>query len=261
MQKSFDNIVVFLTITTCIILVLVSFIITIIYLYRRKQVLFLKGIEELKIEYNKSLLSSRLELQEQIFKNISSEIHDNISLSLTLAKLHLNTLNWNNQERSICQVNSSVELITRSITDLSSISRSLDSDLISQHGFIKSIENELRRIGETELFRIEYSLTGEPVYFDAQKELIIFRIIQEGFNNIIKHANASYTALKLHYCPENLQINIIDNGRGFELGFNDNKLHAGLKNMESRIKMINGTMEIKTLAGQGTLLTFIVPLK
>ena len=174
----------------------------------------------------------------------------------------MNTLNLDQRELAGYQVSSSIELISKSINNLSGISKSLNSDIIGSQGLIKAIENEIRRIRETGLFAVELCVTGEPVYMDAKKELIIFRIVQEAFNNIIRHANATNANVILHYESNDLQIKITDDGVGFDVAgevkaSKNNK--AGLKNMRSRIKMIGGEMQIESRAGHGSVLTFIIP--
>jgi len=90
------NTIIFIIITTLFILILIFFIVFILFLYQRRHISYQKGLEILKSDFEKTLLTTQLEIQEQTFQNISREIHDNIGLSLTLAKLNLNTINWNN---------------------------------------------------------------------------------------------------------------------------------------------------------------------
>ena len=94
MQKTPDDIIIFLLVTTSIILVMAGFVITIVLLYRKKQISYQKDIDHIKAEYEKAILNTQLEIQEQTFRNISKEIHDNIGMSLTLAKLNLNMLTF-----------------------------------------------------------------------------------------------------------------------------------------------------------------------
>jgi len=262
MQAGKNDIILFLLITTIIILLLTSLIISLIYLYKKKQFAYEQHLERLKVDHEKTLMTARLEIQENTFQHISRDIHDNINLSLTLAKLHLNTLNWDNKERTMSQVNSCVELIGQAIVNLTNISKSLNSDVISTQGLITAIKNEISQIREIGLFEIKLHITGSPVYIDTQKELIIFRIVQEAFNNIIKHSKATTTDLILHYNDSLLSIIIRDNGIGFML---TDKLSfaktgkAGLKNMETRTKMIGGKMELKSITNEGTILSFNVP--
>lgn len=262
MQTGKNDIIIFLLVTTIIILLLAGLIVSLIYLYKKKQFVYEQNLEQLKLDHEKNLMGAQLEIQENTFQHISREIHDNINLSLTLAKLNLNTLNWTDQDKSTSQLNSSINLISQAITNLSDISKSLNSDIINSQGLITAIRNEIFRIRETGVFDIALQITGDPIYMDTQKELIIFRIIQEAFNNIIKHAKATTAALNLNYNETALNIVISDNGSGFIFS-NDtqtsNSGKAGLKNMESRTTMIGGAMQIDSIISKGTCLSFSFP--
>src|SRR4030095_2533897 len=110
MQKATNDIAIFLFIVSLLIVALVVFIVIMLYTYRQKQFLFFQNLEQIKLDHEKNLLATQLEIQEQTFQNISREIHDNISLSLTLAKLQLNTLNLNDKELSAEKIDLSIEL-------------------------------------------------------------------------------------------------------------------------------------------------------
>src|SRR4030095_15139491 len=110
-----DQIRLFLIVTTLLILFLVALISVILFLYQKKRISFIKEFETMKMDYEKNLLKTQLEIQEHTFKNISQEIHDNISLSLTLAKLNLNTLNLTNSPSAEESIKNSVRLIINAI--------------------------------------------------------------------------------------------------------------------------------------------------
>jgi two-component system, NarL family, sensor kinase len=261
MQKNVNDIIIFLIIVTVLLLTLVAFIAIMLYLYRKKQILFFQNLEQIKLDHEKTLMTAQLEIQETTFQHISREIHDNISLSLTLAKLQLHTMDWNNKEQSVEKVDTSIGLLTQSINDLSDISKGLNAGIIIQNGLIKALEDEVQRIRRASLFSIDSILTGNPIYMDAQKELIIFRIVQEAFNNIIKHAEARHVELSLHYNATRLYIAVGDDGNGFDTSLTRTNRQAGLKNMETRTKMLGGTMNISSQPGQGTLLSFTFPFE
>jgi len=258
-----NDIIVFLVITTIIILLLAGLIVLLIYLYQKKQITHVRKLEDVKLDHERNILSTKLEIQEETFQHIARDIHDNINLSLTLAKLHLNTLNLDDKEQAAKQVNYSVDLLTQSISNLRDISRSLNSELIANQGLIKALDMEIGRIRKTGLFEIDFEISGDPVYLDTQKELVIFRIIQEGFNNIIKHARATRSMIDLHFSKQNLMILLGDNGIGFNLS-NENPAilngKAGLANMKTRTRMIGGTMSIESAAGKGSKLIFNIPI-
>jgi len=237
------------------------FTLVLLFLHRKKQLAYQEKIKEIEANYERNIMQTQLEIQEQTFQHISREIHDNISLSLTLAKLHLHTLSWGDKEKAMEKVDSSIHLLTNSISELSDISKSLNADIIIQQGLLKAIEDELQRIRQAGLFEVDYELTGTPVYMDNQKELIIFRIVQESFNNIIKHAEADSARLALHYNTVKLIVTISDTGMGFDTALATPNRKAGLKNMETRIKTLKGEMNISSQPGKGTVLSFTIPFE
>ena len=259
MQKSIDDIVLFLIVVSLLIIALVAFIIAILYLYRRKQIAFAQSLEQTRLKHERALMATQLEIQESTFRHVSREIHDNISLSLTLAKLQLNTLDMDDKTKGKETIEECIGILGESISELRDLSQGLNADNIIHHGLVKALEVEVKRIRQIGLFSIDNRLTGSPVYMDVQKELIIFRIIQEGFNNIIKHSEASHAELSLHYNSKRLYIAIGDDGNGFDTNASSDEFQAGLKNMETRVKMLSGTMSISTLPGYGTTLSFSIP--
>jgi len=261
MQKNTNDIVIFLVVVTALILAMVAFIVAILYMYRKKQIAFIQNLEQIKLNHEKTLIETQLEMQETTFQHISREIHDNINLSLTLAKLQLNTFNWNNREQSEGKIGASVELLSQAIRDLSDISKGLNADFIKQHGLIKAVDDEVQRIRQAGLFNVEINVTGDPIYMAAQKELIIFRIIQEAFSNIIKHAEAQHSELNLHYNEASLHFALSDDGNGFDMNVIRASGEAGLNNMQTRTKMLGGTMTIDSLPGKGTILSFTIPFE
>ena len=259
MEKTSYNITGFLLTVTLLVLLMAGFILVILYFYKRKQIAYLKTIETINHDHEKNLLQSRIEVQEQTLQNISREIHDNISLSLTLAKLQLNTVNIDDKGATVQVVSSSINLLSKSINDLSDLSKSMNPDIISQEGLIDALENETARISKSALFKINTEINGNPVFLDAQKELIIFRIIQEAFNNIIKHACAQNVGLDLYYHTNRIEITIIDDGKGFDPKHLSTRNGAGLNNMKTRAKVFNGEVSIESNSGSGTKISISIP--
>lgn len=261
MQKTSYDIIIFLTVVITLILFMAGFIISMLFLYRKRQIAFEKNIEQLKLDHEKTSLNAQVEIQEQTLQHFSREIHDNIGLSLTLAKLQLNTFDWNDKAGSAGKLELSIELLTKSIAELNQLSRSMNTGQITQLGLLSAVEDELNRIKQAGLFAVDYTLTGNTIYMDAQRELVIFRIIQEGFNNIIKHARATRAILHIHYNETKLIITISDNGIGFDVGLCKLQNRAGIKNMESRTKMLGGEMITESIPGKGTTLNFTIPFE
>jgi hypothetical protein len=234
-----------------------------LFIYQKKQITYLKNIEVIKSEYEKNLLNTQLEIQEQTLQTISREIHDHICLNLTLAKLNLITLDNKNKKETTDRINSSIDILGRSIHELSDISHSMNPEIIESQGLIKALELEIEKIRKPGLFNIQFHINGNPVFMDSQKELFIFRIIQETFNNILKHAKAKNASLQLYYNINHLEATVKDDGVGFNWEYlnsaENKKQHSGLNNITKRINLINGTCEINSIPGEGTTIHLSIP--
>jgi two-component system, NarL family, sensor kinase len=203
-------------------------------------------------------LQSQLEIQEQTFQKISREIHDNIGQKLTLAKLYLNTFDFDDRHTAMQQVNDSVNIIGEAINDLSDLSHSMSSEIILNSGLIKALEFEAEQLAKTALYKIIFSATGSPVFLDTKTELVLFRIVQEALNNIIKHANATVIDINLHYTAALLAMQIKDDGKGFCI--DENNTGTGLQNIKKRVGTLSGNLTINSTLGIGTEIKIEIPI-
>ena len=201
-------------------------------------------------------METKLKTSENTFQNISREIHDNIGQKLTLAKLHLNAILFSNHEISD-SVQDVVGLISESLNDLRDISRSLSSEVIMNSGLIKALEHEVSLISKTSHFQIALQILGDPEYLNAEKELVIFRIIQEALTNVIKHADASSVIIELSYGNTSLTVTMQDDGKGFDAEHAEQS--NGLNNMKNRTDFLQGNFYIDSKPGQGTKITIDIP--
>lgn len=235
------------------------FISIIVHRYQQRQNAHNKSIQELKIAHDNSILQTQLEIQEQTLQHIAREIHDNIGLSLTLAKLNLNTLDLEANGTSRNKLDDSILMLSKSIEDLAGLSKSLNADYIAANGFLKALENELQNIKKTGM-PTELLITGEPVFLDSQKELVLFRMVQEALNNIMKHAAASCLNVTLHYNGAILDILVSDDGKGLPMDTGKIKKNgSGIANMQQRAKMINGQCHIQNNGKHGTTVIINIP--
>jgi len=259
MFKTSNQIVIALFIIfTLLLIMLVLFVGIIILKYQRKQELNKESLKVLKHQHENELLKAQIQVQENTFLNISREIHDNIGQKLTLAKLQLNTFAVDKNPIYFQAINDIVQLISVSLNDLRDLSRSMSSDFIAQNGLIKAIEEEIGLINKTLYHQFKLTITGNTVFLDAEKEIILFRIIQESLNNIVKHAEATTVNIDIHFTNSDMCIAISDNGIGFDLtNANDGN---GLINIKNRAISINAIIEIQSVKNTGTKVTIKLPL-
>jgi signal transduction histidine kinase len=235
-----------------------------IYRYRvdrKEKQLYLKEKEELKVNFDKLLLESKFEIQEQTLKNISEEIHDNIGQVLSLVKLNLTHQFATTGSQPENPNHASVELLSKAIKDLRNLSKSLDAGYVMERGLVKSIEYELEQVDKVGGYKTSLLIEGEPFRLKAQKELIVFRMYQEILNNIIKHSNASTITVNVKYGADNLELVVTDDGCGFDIKRVENSGQPsgqGIKNLYNRSMLLGATLHI-TSDDCGTSININIP--
>jgi two-component system NarL family sensor kinase len=192
------------------------FIVILSFLYYKRILADKIELETVKLNYEKALMSIQLEVQEATFLKISKEIHDNISLGLTLAKLHINSY-LDESEGVKIDLRSTIELISKSLVDLNDLSKSLDGEQMLIFGLYEAIESEVGVIAKMGIYRVEYEIEGDVVFLNSDIELVLLRILQESLNNILKHARAKTIVVELNFVEDLLKMRISDDGRGFDL--------------------------------------------
>lgn len=259
MQNQYSLIYLTILSTTLTIFVCALSVIYFVYKYKKKSIELYNKTEMERIKIEKDRLKIELEIQEETFSHISKEIHDNISLSLTLSKLYLNTFLIERKEK-ILEIENSIDLISKSLIDLNDLSKSVDGDTIHKYGLIHCIEQEINKIKNSTKISVQLQIIGEIFFFSPDIELMIFRIIQEAFNNILKHSKANNSSLSLEYNPDYLMINIQDDGIGFDvIASRDNFKSSGLKNIERRASMINSKLSINSTIDSGAIINLEIP--
>ncbi|HEX4850377.1 MAG TPA: sensor histidine kinase [Puia sp.] len=202
-------------------------------------------------------------MQEETLQYISREIHDNVGQFISLAKLNLNILDFDDRNRAVELVNLSTDMLTRALDDLRDLSKSLSSDLIRQNGLKKAIEMHVGQIQKTGKFKIVFDVKGSYQFLQEQREIILFRILQEAVNNIVRHSNANEIIILLCCIEDHIKLRIQDNGHGFDAQFLENKsksVGGGLNNMRKRAKLINADLAIESEIGRGTKITVTTPI-
>jgi two-component system, NarL family, sensor kinase len=246
-----------------LLLIIIIIIAAVLYYNRRKKNLLER--QQLQFRFDQTLLQSQLEIQEQTLKNISQEIHDNIGQALTLAKLNLNTILPSVDESLRENILASKHLVSKAIGDLRDLSRSLDTDYVKEMGLQRAIEYEMEMIQKTGTIRALVQVEGTIIRLEKQDELILFRIIQESFHNILKHAEARNLLVNVRYSPEELEFSIRDDGRGMDLSPLNDKQNAdfglGIRNMQKRAKLIGAVFTMQSVLGSGTEVKIILPVE
>lgn len=241
---------------------LAGLIIMMLIVYKRQHRGFSKEIDLIKSGFERDIFKAQLEIQEETFEHISLELHDNVAHVLSLAKLHLTTFKTPLPDKVMEKVDAAILLITQSLDEIRTISKSLNSENIKTNGLIKTVQQQIEELDKIGQFKVYFTITGRSCYLEELKEIVLFRIVQESFNNIVKHSKASLVHIRLHYDEGKLLLSIHDNGIGFIVENSlsqENRHTSGLKNILKRSFLINAIPEILSIPDKGTTINITTP--
>lgn len=208
--------------------------------------------EKLRL-HQQELLKAKLEIQEQTYLHISQELHDNIGQVLSLVKMNINTVAQISPEPVREKLAESTDLITKAIQDLRDMSKTLNADFLNEIGLPNAVDQQLQVLKRSG-FSTELLVQGDVDHYHPEQRLLLLRIIQELLNNIVKHANANKISVSLNYETDKLIITVTDNGTGFnpEQKQSYPNKGLGLRNIQNRLKLVKGSMVLKSEPGKGT---------
>jgi signal transduction histidine kinase/ligand-binding sensor domain-containing protein len=207
-----------------------------------------------------------LHSQEDERKRVASELHDGLGQDLLLIKNRLNLLTAGSSHtpevaRQLKEISTST---TRAIADVRAISHALRPSALEQVGFTKAIEWMVEQIGEASAIKFSTELDDINGLLGPDQEINLYRIVQEGLNNVIKHSQASQVILEIKREPASISVSLFDNGRGFDPELTGHNGVArpsfGLTGIRERAKVLGGFIILQSAPGTGTRLTLNVPL-
>jgi signal transduction histidine kinase len=234
-----------------------------IILYFRQRAVKDKIIAEQKIlqlEEEKKLMAAKLlvEGQEEERKRIATELHDGLGVLLSATKMQFSTiLDKSPDNREV--IEKAYRMLEQASGDVRKISHNMMPGLLTKLGFFEAAEDLFEHIGDTTGMNAECTISGSRDRLPENKEIMLYRIIQEMVNNTLKHAEAKSIALWIIIEPNRMNITYSDDGKGFDYEKMLEKETLGLKSIQSRVNFLNGIFFIETLPGKGTRYSLEIP--
>jgi signal transduction histidine kinase len=214
------------------------------------------------------LSSELVTAQEMERRRISMELHDELGQSLNAIKLHIMVIERGlkedqEEERQSCE--NLLEYMNDVIENVRRLSLDLSPTTLEDLGLASALRWLVSNLAQTQGVEIACRVPEIDRSFHKDHWITIYRVIQEAFTNVGKHAQAQHASLDIqqHYVGE-IIFTVTDDGKGFD--FNQimtDKSHGrgfGLTTMKERIRMIGGNFNLQSQAGQGTRITISVPI-
>ena len=217
----------------------------------------------------RNLSQMLLQAQERERQMISYELHDRVAQNLSLLRILCNTL-FDGPAAPAPEFREKITnfagLIDQTIKTVRDLAYDLRPPGLDQMGLVQSLEIYCEEFSQNSGIKIDFQAVGLPeVKLGADAEIHLYRLVQEGLNNIRKHAAAGRAGIRLVGSSPNIILRIEDDGKGFDVQARelalDNEKRMGLRSMRERVNLLGGRMEIQSQPMQGTRIFIKFPFK
>ncbi|MBI1342301.1 MAG: tetratricopeptide repeat protein [Terrimonas sp.] len=233
------------------------------YLYYRRYRLKQKNRLQQAIMLQQQLAAKAvMEAEEKERERIARDLHDGVGQMMSAAKMNLSAFESELQIKDGQQKASFekiISLVDESCKEVRSVSHHMMPNALLKRGLAAAIRDFVEKL-DSKVIKVHLVTEGIDQSIDSVIETVLYRVIQESVNNVIKHAGANHLDISIIRDHEGISATIEDNGKGFDLSQGGISEGLGLKNIRTRIEYLKGTVDIDAAPGKGTLVAIHVPL-
>lgn len=202
-----------------------------------------------------------LTAEENERKRIAGELHDGLGQMFSAVKLNLSAIGEHltfKDEENEKMFEKTLDLVDESCKEVRVISHQMTPNVLLKAGLTTAIRDFIDKIDARKL-KVNLSTFGLQERLDQNIEIVLYRVIQEAVNNVIKHAKANTLDIQLTKETEGISAMIEDNGDGFDVAQLEKFDGIGLKNIRTRVAYLKGTVDFSSKPGEGTLVAIYIP--
>jgi signal transduction histidine kinase len=202
-----------------------------------------------------------LEAEERERQRIARDLHDGIGQIMSVAKMNLAAVEDNVSFRSKDdQINyeKAIQMVDESCKEVRAVSHNIMRNTLLKAGLVGAIREFIDKIN-SEALRINLHTEGLNERLPSDTEIVLYRVIQECVNNVIKHAQANHLEISIIKDSDGISATIEDNSKGFDSSDMEKFKGIGLKNISTRIHFLKGTVDFDSAPGKGTLVAIHIP--
>jgi signal transduction histidine kinase len=218
--------------------------------FEEEQIMQQQVYEE-RISYQQSIATTILKAQEKERAFLAGELHDNINQLLATAKLYIDSARSAKPEQLNELLERSSTHVVQVINELRNLSKRLTPPSMEHASLVTNIINLFQDTEKLSGIAVEIVHTNfDESKLSREKKLMVYRILQEQFNNILKHADCSKISVNIWNKGNTVELIVEDNGKGFNTNAASQN-GFGLKNIRNRVSLYNGRCSVYSAPGQG----------
>lgn len=219
---------------------------------------------ELQQQLNQQQQKSTIDIltaEEKERKRIASDLHDGVGQLMTSAWLNLQALSQQNKTTDAAAaqlLTTSMHLVDESCKEVRAVSHNMMPNALLKKGLVNAVREFIQQINVKQT-NINLQTDGMDIPLPPHVETVLYRIIQESVNNVVKHAQATSLDISITQDETGIDVMIEDNGTGFDFDTAIKKDGIGLQNIKSRVQYLMGTVEWNSAPQKGTLIAIHIP--
>jgi two-component system NarL family sensor kinase len=237
-------------------ILIIGFIFFFIY-YRNKQKEQHKIQQEI-IKQQDIATKAILEAEDKERKRIAGDLHDSVGQILSAVKINLSALQSNIKTENLTRYENIINMVDNACKEVRTISHNMMPNSLLKSGLVSAIKEFISQI-DSDILKVSLNTSGLSNRLDNNIEMVLYRVVQECVNNVIKHAQATSLEIQISKDEEGVSLTIEDNGIGFDTS--QQKDGIGLANLKTRIDFLKGEIEIQSAPGRGTLIAIFIDTK
>ncbi len=243
-------------------LVLVLIFFSVFYHHKSKKDKIISEQKIKQLEEEKKFFAARaiVEGQEEERKRIANELHDGLGVLLSATRMQFSAIKDKNPENKPL-IEKATKLLEQASTDVRKISHNMMPGLLTKFGLYEAIEDLFDQLETIKGLNATIKINGEQERLPENKEIMLYRIMQEVINNTLKHAQANNVSLIIDILPNRLTLLYTDDGKGFDLKNSDMLKSIGVTSIQSRVNFLGGKLDLKTKPGEGVKYKIEIPLE
>lgn len=231
--------------------------------YRRAQLKASARMQQALMQQQDAATRAVLEAEEAERVRIAKDLHDGVGQLMSAARMNLSAYEHDAMPRSNEETESlgkAISLVEQSCVELRTVSHNMMPNALLKNNLAAAVRAFISQIDQRRL-AVHLQTEGLEERLDANVEAVLYRVIQECVNNVIKHSGADTLDISLRHETDSITASIEDNGRGFVVhDTSQDREGIGLKNIRTRIDYLRGSVEIDSAPGRGTVIMLQVPV-